>query len=230
MFLKIDKFVNAFIDFLYPPYCIFCDSDLTDGRLLLCDRCWDSIPRFPQNEKIILELREKLGDDLMLMDAFTPWTFNEKIQYIIHQLKYNHHRKISESIGIRLAQFLRDVYIFNNIDIIIPVPLHHSRQRKRGYNQSELIGRAMAGTLNIPLHSDCLKRSRNTKSQTKLNIHQRLENVSNAFVVTNVDEIHGKSILLIDDVITTGSTINACAAQLIRHGAEHVYAAAAAKA
>jgi ComF family protein len=166
----------------------------------------------------------------MLEDAHAPWEFDTKMQYLIHQLKYSHHKRISQEFGLRLHQALRESAFGKEIDVIVPVPLHKSRRRKRGYNQSELIARSLAGYMSVPLDTSCITRTINTQSQTRLDIQQRMSNVINAFDVTNPERIRDRTVLLLDDVITTGATMNACAAQLLANGARSVFGLSVAKA
>jgi ComF family protein len=118
----------------------------------------------------------------------------------------------------------------NNIDLLVPVPLHKKRKRKRGYNQSALLCNAISRTTDIPVNEISLQRVKNTISQTKFNLVQRRKNVADAFRVVNKKEIVNKTILLVDDVITSGSTINACAEQLKINGAKEIFAITVAKA
>ena len=226
----IHRIIKPFVDFLYPPNCVFCDLVLRDAREIICESCWDSIPRYSQEGGIIQELREKIGEGLMLADAFAPWEFDTKMQYLIHQLKYNHHKRISQEFGRRMHQALCESMFGQDIDLIVPVPLHKSRRRKRGYNQSELIALSLAGYMSVPVDTSCITRTVNTQSQTRLDIHQRMSNVNNAFDVANPERIRDRSVLLIDDVITTGATMNACAAQLLANGARRVSGLSVAKA
>ena len=111
-----------------------------------------------------------------------------------------------------------------DIDIIIPVPLHHLKKAERGYNQSEFIVKGLSDKLNIPYSTKALKRVRYTETQTAFNLGEREKNISNAFKVRNKKKILGKNILVVDDVITTGSTIKECGKALLESGAKSVYA------
>jgi ComF family protein len=224
------KIVKPFGDFIYPPYCMFCNRQLLDGTELICSNCLSKIPRFPDDYDIMAELKEKLKQDLYISKVLSMWEFGKDIQILIHYLKYNNHRNIGRILATKMVQELCDHEILKLTEIIIPVPLHKVRMRKRGYNQSDILAERISSMSNKPVEKNVLKRVRNTKTQTKLTAVERMRNVGNAFAVTQKEFIINKTVLLIDDVITTGSTINACARQLKINGAREVFALSVAKA
>ena len=230
LFKAVNYIYHALLDFIYPPYCSFCQSSLSDGKYLVCDACWDNLPFFPKRHDILIELEENLNGESYLSGANAVWEFKKNIQFIIHQLKYEHHTCLANKIGYYMANLLREENCLDCVSLIIPVPLHKKRIRKRGYNQSELIGETISQIVHVPINTTSLQRVKNTISQTKLDRHQRTQNVADAFNVIKKEEIEGKKIVLIDDVITTGSTINACARELKQNGAEEVFALSAVKA
>ena len=137
---------------------------------------------------------------------------------LIHQLKYRGQEKISDYLGNWLGDDLAECDPYKDIDIVIPVPLHHKKTRIRGYNQVEGFGRAIASKLNIFYRDDVLVRDKNTFTQTKKNRWTRWKNVDTIFMLDKRDitTLEGKHILLVDDIITTGSTIKACANELLK--------------
>lgn len=226
-FKIIRSFYDALLDFIYPPYCVFCQSLLIEGRDLICDTCYNALPTFPAEYKIRDEIADKLKIPIYISDVKAVWEFNDNVQLIIHQFKYYYKKGLAKKFALYMVDQIKQ---FDHINLIIPVPLHKRRKQIRGYNQSLLICSALSTIINIPVNNACLQRIKHTKSQTKLNVAQRLKNVTNAFRVVNKKEIKGKSILLVDDVITTGSTINSCAKQLKLNGAEEIFAMSVAKA
>ncbi len=143
-------------------------------------------------------------------------------RHIIHALKYQKFR----SIGIRLGQIIGIKLLdqHSEFDIIVPVPLHRVKLRERGYNQSDLIAQGISSIFHKPIVSGCLRRMKNTASQTTLSIEDRQQNMKNAFIILPKQEhyVKAKSCLLVDDIITTGATVRACIAVLRRAGAARI--------
>ena len=145
---------------------------------------------------------------------------NSPIRQAIHYLKYHNH----QTVATTLATLLSDAYQRFKLttDVVVPVPLHPQRYRERGYNQSELLGRALAQTLTLPINTQTLQRIRYTEAQVNLSGEARRQNVLDAFSCSN-QELKGCRILLVDDVCTTGSTLDACALALKQSGATTVW-------
>ncbi|MBN1351329.1 ComF family protein [candidate division KSB1 bacterium] len=156
--------------------------------------------------------------------------FNDDVQVIIHLFKYEGMVSLSDNMAKIIAGAFQYDLDFQVADLIIPVPLNLSRKRERGYNQSELLGKTVSRLSGVKMEHKAMRRVRDTKTQTKLNHQQRLKNVSNAFKIKSPQIIAGKSIILLDDVITTGATMNACAKALKDAGAKNVLALALVKA
>lgn len=144
---------------------------------------------------------------------------------IIHNLKYRNKKSLAERLGKMMAEAVEATSL---PEAIIPVPLHSARKRERGYNQSELLARQIGQRLEVPVLERALKRTRNTKSQTGLRREQRLENVKGAFRVKDAGAIRGRTVLLVDDVTTTGATLEACGEALALAGSIKICAVVAA--
>jgi ComF family protein len=151
-------------------------------------------------------------------------------QHLLHQLKYQQKEIIGEWLGEQFAYSLQSKGRFAAVEIIIPVPLHPSRIKFRGFNQCDAIARGMASVLQIPIANGILIRSVATQSQTKKNRFQRFENMNSVFDVALSDGIKGKHVLLLDDVLTTGATLVSAAQVLAKAGVQHIYIGAIAKA
>lgn len=136
------------------------------------------------------------------------------LQHLLHKLKYDGKKEIGTFLGKTLAHDLQQVKWSEKIDAIIPVPLHPKKEATRGFNQAEIIAEGMQEVLNIPVITDVLHRARYTESQTKKTREERLLNMKDAFEVKHREKITGKHLLLIDDVLTTGATLEACAIAL----------------
>jgi len=148
---------------------------------------------------------------------------------LIGELKYHHKPSLAKILGREMGVILNSDPILKTSDIIIPIPLHPARKRERGYNQAELLAEEISRFTHIPF-SDCLERVKNTKAQVTLSERERLENVKGAFKLKKGVDISGKRVILVDDVFTTGATLNAAALSLLEGGAEEVYGLTAAAA
>jgi ComF family protein len=166
----------------------------------------------------------------LISRLFSPFYFEKegKLQSIIHGLKYQGYTSLGVKAGRKIGGLIKTADDMPKADVLLPVPLHPLKKRERGYNQSELICQGIEEVTGISVRTDLLHRKKYTVSQTQLSFEERKENVGDAFEINEKrrDDISGKSIILVDDVITTGSTINACARELRNAGANEVYAAA----
>ena len=158
------------------------------------------------------------------MYALTP--FNQSVQRLVHNLKYQGQTVAGQVLGRALGRMLAGEPIAEGGPVVVPVPLHGSRLRERGYNQSVLIARALARTLDLSVEERALKRVRDTKTQTTLDSTERDANMEGAFRGRRTDPVRDRRVLLVDDVVTTGATANSCAGALLDAGASVVDVAA----
>ena len=203
---------DPFIDLIFPPICYICNGYLSQDRKIICVTCWSEIPEF--DGKLDQSLRTRSFDSLFIL-----FEFEDKIRQLIHLLKYKRHLTLGSYFAFE-AKIKFPNLIKHSFSEIIPVPLYKTRRRERGYNQSEAIAVAMAKIFNIPVKSEHLLRIRPTSSQTKMTREEREKNVKNAFYCPL--DLAGRNILLVDDVITTGSTIEVCVNILKKAGANKV--------
>lgn len=148
------------------------------------------------------------------------------MQHLIHQLKYKNKEIVGYYLGKRLGQQLSGTAVYKNVECIVPVPLHEQRLRERGYNQSEAIGHGISSVMGIPLKTDALCRRASAQSQTRKRRFTRWQNVETAFELHPMHQLAGKHILLVDDVITTGATMESCLQKLNGIEGTKVYVAA----
>ncbi len=219
--MKITFFIEQHIlepvrSFILPALCIQCATPLPANRKIICDSCYKQLPQV--SEEQLRELTDEI-DPAYFDDLIVTFQFSPLFQKLIHLLKYRRYLTVARYFAQSLLPLVGSSY-----DLVTAVPLNTIRLRERGYNQSALIAEHLAKDCKLPFSATVLKRTRNTPSQTKLNREQRQNNVKDAFEC--VDNLEGTSILLIDDVITTGSTLNACAKVLKESGAGHVTIAA----
>lgn len=208
---------DDFINLLFPRLCYGCGNHLVRNEKLICTECIVVIPRSnyhlePENpvEKLFWgRCRIERGA------AFSFYNKNSRIAKMIHSLKYKGIREIGSELGSLYGSTLLNTSFLEGIDVIIPVPLHKSKERKRGFNQSLEISRGISESIGIPVDSTSLRRVASRETQTKRSRFSRWQNVEGIFKVVNPHQIEGLHILLIDDVITTGSTLEACCNELL---------------
>jgi ComF family protein len=205
----LKNLIDIFKDFFLPKICIVTNSKIQPGNSndFIDDNVFDSLERLKPED--LLEVREKVKSDFF--NSFLAFRKDNSVQTIIHYLKF----KGFYNIGIFLGNYFGTEYIkifdkIKNYDIICPVPLHKTKFRERGYNQSEYICKGINSILNINQINDLITRIRYTKSQTNLKYFERISNVKDAFKINEkfTKNLNGKKILLVDDVVTTGATIN----------------------
>jgi ComF family protein len=178
-------------------------------------------------ERLKREFDRKFLNNNIVSDFFSPFVFekDKELQHAIHSLKYENKFPIGIFLGKTLANKIKTDRSNWNLDLIIPIPLHQLKKAERGYNQSFYIAKGMGNILKITFSDRIVKRIKYTESQTTMTLNEREENISGAFRVRNKNAVKGKSILLVDDVITTGATISECGRILLEAGAKQIYAA-----
>lgn len=207
-----------FISLLFPRLCHGCGNHLMRNEALICTECFVMIPRsgyhlIPDNPV------EKLFWGRCMISkaaAFSFYTRDSRIRRLIHQLKYKGVKEIGPELGRIYARSLKSSGFLDDIDIIIPVPLHPSKKRQRGFNQSDLISQGISDVSGIPVDTSMLHRKTITKTQTRKSRFDRWTNVQDIFRIGDEGKLRGLHILLVDDVITTGSTIEACANEILK--------------
>ena len=220
------------LDFIFPPVCHLCNELLRDGGKVLCGACRSLFVSVDERHPVWLSLSARLREDGPVEGLLSCYVFEKKgkLQEAMHLLKYRGITSLGVAFGEEIGNHMLRSGQFRGADVLIPVPLHKSKQRERGYNQCECICRGISHVTGIPLVTGALLRSRNTASQTSLRHDERKANVGGAFRVRKprAPDIAGKKCILVDDVITTGSTLSACAGVLRANGASKIFAASAA--
>jgi ComF family protein len=223
---------RAVLDILYPPVCCWCLTPLDSSARHICSGCWKGINRIDSTHRVWQELRVRLVENGTVSDIAACFLFEKEgaLQKMIHGLKYEGKTSIGRLLGRELGSILLARDVTGNSALLVPVPLHRLKERERGYNQSTCICRGIADVTGIPVVNSLLLRKKYTGSQTHLHLEERRKNVLEAFAINNRDRarVRGSTIILVDDVMTTGATINECAAVLRRGGATDVIAASVA--
>lgn len=208
---------HDFISLFYPQVCQACGNNLFKGEEIICTYCMFHLPKTNFHEDDDNPIMRHFWGKVNVSSASSYYFFNkgQKVQKLIHRLKYKGQKAIGQRIGELYGFELVKSSLFNTAEMILPVPLHKSRLRNRGYNQSEFFAKGLASAMNIPTETNLLVRNKKTETQTRKNRFSRWENVSEVFSLTSKTELKGKHFLLVDDVITTGSTLAACAEVLL---------------
>ncbi len=208
---------DDFISILFPRLCPGCGNHLLRNEKIICTECYVLIPRTNYHLKDDNPVARLFWGRCMIEKAasFSFYTKDSRIRKMIHQLKYRGGRETGAELGRIYASSLRNCGFFDGIDIIVPVPLHPSKKRKRGFNQSECISEGISSVSGLPVDADNLVRTKMSATQTKKSRYSRWTNVEGIFSVKDPGKFAGRHILLVDDVITTGSTIEACANEIL---------------
>jgi ComF family protein len=210
---SIKDLKQGFTHLFYPRLCEGCNKPLLPEEEVLCLNCnVYSLPRTAYHHIPDNETAMRFAGRFPFERATTLAYFTNEglLQHLLHELKYNSKKQVGIFLGHQLGYDLKQTTWTKGIDMIVPVPLHKKKQAERGYNQSELIAEGLGAVLKIPVEAELLERVRHTESQTKKTRAERIENMSGAFRLKNT-EIAEKHILLVDDVLTTGATLEACA-------------------
>jgi len=213
------KILNDIIDFLFPRYCPICEQRLTTAEKNICFCCLSELPRV--NAHFIDENPiEKLYWTHLPIERATAFFYydSSEARETIHQAKYYKAPRVGEVVAETMAEELMTTNFFDGMDLIVPIPLHPNRLRKRGYNQCEYIANGISKVTGLTVAKDVVRRIVDNSSQTHLLTTERRENVINIFELVRPEKVRGKHLLLVDDVITTGATTISCGQELIKAG------------
>jgi ComF family protein len=204
------------INLLYPLQCLACRKNLYQNESVICLECLFHLPKTNFHNDWSNAVSQLFWGraKVEIATAFLFFTKAGKVQHLIHQLKYGKKPEIGVFLGKLFGKDLRKSPNFQEIDVIIPVPLHPKRAKFRGYNQSEKIAVGLSQTMNVPVDTTSFVRRTETDTQTRKNRFSRWENVKEVFAVDDENALKNKHILLVDDVITTGATIEGCIRKL----------------
>ena len=216
-------FFEDFLDLIYPKLCITCDRKLVTQEKYICLHCLSDLPRTKFHPDMENKVAQLFWGRVKVAYA-TSWLFFRKgsrYQKLVHYLKYKGLKELGEEMGLLFGNELKESP-FQQIDVVVPVPLHPKKLKQRGYNQSEWIARGIAASLSKPLSADNLVREIFTPTQTRKTRFERWQNVEGIFSVKQPARFFRKHVLVIDDVVTTGSTLEAAVVAILQAGAEKV--------
>lgn len=225
----IKNYFTELLDFVLPRFCPSCQKKLEPEEDTVCKLCFSKIkPAYP--ELIEAEYYRKYESKGIISGIVSQFIFekDKELQQIIHVLKYDKKYQIGIFLGRNLGEEFRTQFQNWNINLIVPIPLHHLKKAERGFNQSYYIAKGIVSKIFLSVYSKGVKRIRYTQSQTTMTLNEREVNVEGAFKVLEKEKVKEKNILLVDDVMTTGATINECGKVLLEAGANRIYAASVA--
>jgi len=210
--------LTDFIALLFPITCAACGKSLYKNEQSICTYCMYYLPKTNYHLAFDNPVAKIFWGRVSIHSAASYYSFNKggKVQKLIHQLKYNGQKHVGVTVGKLYGQELKCVDDFNTVDVVIPVPLHPKRLKKRGYNQSDSFAEGLAESMDSEVNFRSLVRKEESSSQTKKSRYSRWQNVESIFGVQYPEQIAGKHILLVDDVVTTGATLEACAQTLLK--------------
>jgi ComF family protein len=217
----MQTFKNIFspaLHLFYPHICTGCGSDLLKENNLLCLRCTNDLPHTNFAAYNNNPVEKAFWGRIAIAAAHSEFYFAKAslMQQLIHQLKYKGNTAIGFYLGELMGKSLLESNRFSNIDYLIPLPLYPDKERKRGYNQAAVICNGMSFKMNVPLCVGNVVRQRFTETQTRKHRTERWENVKDSFIINDPAALKGKKLLLVDDVVTTGATLEACGSILLQ--------------
>ena len=214
--MTLHDWLHSILNLFYPRVCAACGEVLLKDEETVCLKCRFLLPKTGYENHADNPLAQSFYGRVRFHAVTACYFFAKsgKVQHLIHQLKYKGNKEAGVFLGQQLGETIKDAPLFQGIDYLIPVPLHPKRERKRGYNQSLMIARGISEVTGIAIGDKYLVRAINTATQTKKSSEERFKNVKDIFEVRFANELKGKHVLLVDDVLTTGATLESCAHQL----------------
>ena len=217
MIAQLKNIFSSTMHLFYPHVCTGCGSDLLQEDNLLCLKCMHNLPHTDFAALANNQIEKDFWGRIPLTAAYSQFYFAKEflMQHLIHQLKYKGDTKIGFYLGEIMGKTLLESNRFSTIEALIPLPLYADKEHKRGYNQATVICNGMSSVMNIPVLNGAVIRRQATETQTRKHRTERWENVKDSFKVAKASELTSKHLLLVDDVITTGATLEACGSVIL---------------
>ncbi len=210
--------LNDFISLIFPQVCVSCGNSLYKNEHTLCTYCVYHLPKTNFHLQKDNPIAKIFWGRINIHAAAAFYGFNKggRVQRLIHQLKYKGRKEVGFAVGKLYGYELKKSEQFKTVNAIVPVPLHPKKIKKRGYNQSESFAEGLAASMELEADLKTLFRAHESETQTKKSRFSRWQNVESIFQLNDLKNLEGKHVLLVDDVITTGATLEACAQTLQR--------------
>jgi ComF family protein len=208
---------DSILHLFFPHVCAGCGSDLLNEESLLCIRCITDLPETNFFAHAGNPIEKMLWGRLPLVDAGAAYYFIKEslMQHLVHQFKYKGNKELGLQLGRLMGKYIQQSGRFN-VDALVPLPLFPEKERRRGYNQATVLCDGIAEVMKIPVLKNAVIRPQHTETQTKKGRVERWRNMEGKFVIQDKKAINNKHVLLIDDVITTGATLEACGVELLK--------------
>jgi ComF family protein len=218
MIAQVRNIFSSAVHLFYPHICTGCGSDLLEQNNLLCVRCIHDLPHTGFAQFANNPVEKLFWGRIKITSAHSEFHFSKEflVQHLIHRLKYKTDTRIGHYLGELMGKTLLASPRFRGIDGLVPLPLYADKQRKRGYNQAAIICNGISSVMNIPVMYDHVIRQYATETQTHKHRTERWENVKGSFRLKNVNALKNRHLLLVDDVITTGATLEACGSVILQ--------------
>jgi ComF family protein len=209
---------NDIVHLLYPEICAGCGSDMISGNNLICNDCESGMPvtGFHLHAENPVEKIFRGRIPVVSATAHAYFTKDSVVQNLLHSLKYGGNKDIGAKLGSMIGAALKSCKAVDDLDAVVPLPLHFSKHKKRGYNQAEMICEGISNVLHVPVLTGLIARRKNTATQTRKSRIERWNNIDSKFEMKNQEGMENKHVLLVDDVITTGATLEACGSELLK--------------
>jgi ComF family protein len=215
--IKLKELLRGFMHLFYPNICTGCGSDIIEDDNLLCLQCLNALPHTGFAMHANNPVEKIFWGRLPLTAAMSEFYFSKGtvIQQLVHEFKYKGNKEAGKYLGAMMGSSLLCNNRFNKIDALVPLPLYADKEHKRGFNQAMILCKGISEVMNIPVITGIVIRKRFTQTQTKKLRDERWQNVEGSFNVNNKAQLQDKHILLVDDVITTGATLEACGKEIL---------------
>lgn len=217
MLKKLTHYLKDFFNLFFPPICLACEKPMDNTDDFICLNCHFHLPQIDFLMASHNAMIERFEGRIPFQSGAALYYFTKKsrTQHLIHHIKYKDKREAAILLGKKLGNKMKEMSNFQNFDMIIPVPMHPRKKILRGYNQAELVAEGLSMSLHVQVNNKVLIKKRMTDSQTKKSRLQRLQNIEDVFELNTPSVLEGKNILIVDDVLTTGATLEACAMAIL---------------